>query len=72
MSMELNVIIWGILLGVCRMYNVVEFVGEVVKYLIKLELIDIGNFFMLFNIYVVVGDWVNVANVRLFMKGVGV
>lgn len=72
MPFEPNVIIWGTLLGACRMHNDVELAGEVLKHLKKLEPTDAGNFSMLSNIYAAAGDWANVANVRLSMKSIGV
>lgn len=68
---EPNAIIWGILLGACRMHNAVELAGEVLEHLTNLEPTDAGNFSMLSNIYAAAGDWANVANVRQTMKNIG-
>ncbi|GFP91768.1 pentatricopeptide repeat-containing protein at3g29230 [Phtheirospermum japonicum] len=62
MPFEPNVVIWGSLLGACRMHNAVELAEEVLNQLVKLES---GNFSMMSNIYAAAGDWGNVANVRL-------
>ncbi|KAK9682707.1 hypothetical protein RND81_10G090800 [Saponaria officinalis] len=72
MPMEPNTIIWGSLLGACRMHDAVELGGEVLKHLIKLNPDDTGNFSMLSNIYAAAGDWANVANVRRAMKSIGI
>ncbi|XP_074269742.1 pentatricopeptide repeat-containing protein At3g29230-like [Silene latifolia] len=72
MAMEPNAIIWGTLLGACRVHNAVELGGEVLQHLIKLNLDDTGNLSTLSNIYAAAGDWDNVANVRRAMKSIGV
>ncbi|GAB2216710.1 hypothetical protein Droror1_Dr00024487 [Drosera rotundifolia] len=68
MPMEPNVVIWGTLLGACRMQNAVELAEEVLDCLKKLEPTDPGNFSMLSNIYAATGDWPSVANTRMQMK----
>ncbi|KAJ6766569.1 hypothetical protein OIU79_022515 [Salix purpurea] len=45
---------------------------EVLDYLVKLEPSDPGNYSLLSNIFASVGDWSNVANVRLQMKNFGI
>ncbi|KAI5340922.1 hypothetical protein L3X38_020196 [Prunus dulcis] len=72
MPMEPNVVIWGTLLGACRMHNDPELAQEVLDHLVKLDPSDAGNFSMLSNIYAAAGDWANVANVRLQMRNTGV
>ncbi|XP_077211477.1 pentatricopeptide repeat-containing protein At3g29230-like [Tasmannia lanceolata] len=72
MPMEPNAIIWGTLLGACRMHNDVGLAEEVVDQLIKLEPSNAGNYAMLSNIYAAAGHWDDVAKVRLRMKGTGV
>ena len=72
MPMESNAIIWGTLLGACRMHNAVDLAGEVVDHLVKLEPSDVGNFSMLSNIYAAAGDWDSVSNVRLRMRRIGI
>ncbi|KAL7232307.1 hypothetical protein ACSBR2_010346 [Camellia fascicularis] len=71
MPMEPNAIIWGTLLGACRMHNAVGYAKEVLDQLVKLEPTDAGNFSMLSNIYASAGDWDSVASVRLQMKNTG-
>lgn len=72
MPMEPNVIIWGTLLGACRMHNAVDLAGEVVDHLVKLEPSDPGNFSLLSNIYAAAGDWDSVSNVRMQMRRTGI
>ncbi|XP_022924847.1 pentatricopeptide repeat-containing protein At3g29230 [Cucurbita moschata] len=71
MPMEPNVIIWGTLLGACRMHNAVELAREVLDHLVKLEPSNPGNLSMLSNIYAAAGDWDCVADVRLRMRSFG-
>lgn len=72
MPMEPNAIIWGTLLGACRMHNDVDLAGQVVDHLVKLEPSDPGNLSMLSNIYAAAGDWDSVSNVRLRMRSTGI
>ncbi|XP_057492182.1 pentatricopeptide repeat-containing protein At3g29230-like [Actinidia eriantha] len=71
MPMEPNAIIWGTLLGACRIHNAVGYAQEVLDHLVKLEPTDAGNFSMLSNIYAAAGDWNSVASVRVQMKNTG-
>ncbi|WCJ20282.1 Tetratricopeptide repeat (TPR)-like superfamily protein [Euphorbia peplus] len=69
MPMEPNAVIWGTLLGACRMHNAVGLADKVLN---RLETSDPGNYSMLSNIFAAAGDWNSVANMRLQMKGAGV
>ncbi|GJT18161.1 pentatricopeptide repeat-containing protein [Tanacetum coccineum] len=71
MPVEPNVIIWGALLGACRLYNAVELAQEVLEHLVMLEPENAGNYSMLSNIYAATGNWASVADVRLRMKNTG-
>ncbi|MFS7956102.1 putative tetratricopeptide-like helical domain superfamily [Helianthus anomalus] len=71
MPVEPNVIIWGALLGACRLYNAVELAQDVLEHLVKLEPQNAGNYSMLSNIYAATGNWTGVADVRLKMKNTG-
>lgn len=72
MPLEPNVVIWGTLLGACRMHNAVGLAEEVLDCLFKLEPSDPGNYSLLSNIFASAGDWSSVANVRLQMKNFGI
>ncbi|KAJ8616014.1 hypothetical protein MRB53_035386 [Persea americana] len=72
MPMEPNAIIWGTLLGACRVHNNVGLAEDVVNRLIELEPSNAGNYAMLSNIYASVGNWDDVAKVRLQMRGTGI
>ncbi|KAF2299397.1 hypothetical protein GH714_031827 [Hevea brasiliensis] len=65
-------VIWGTLLGACRMHNAVELAEVVLDRLVTHEPSEPGNYSMLSNIFAAAGDWNSVANMRLQMKGTGV
>ncbi|XP_042498637.1 pentatricopeptide repeat-containing protein At3g29230 [Macadamia integrifolia] len=71
MPMEPNAIIWGTLLGACRMHNKVGLAEEVVEHLLMFAPSDAGNYAVLSNIYAAAGHWGDVAKVRLQMKNTG-
>lgn len=72
MPMEPNVVIWGALLGACRMHNEVDIAKEVLDNLVKLDPSDPGNYTLLSNIYAAAEDWEGVADIRSKMKSMGV
>ncbi|XP_031286708.1 pentatricopeptide repeat-containing protein At3g29230-like [Pistacia vera] len=72
MPFEPNAIIWGTLLGACRMHNAVELAEEALDHLVKLEPSNPGNYSMLSNIFAAAGDWDNVSNVRQLMRSTGI
>ncbi|GMH19281.1 hypothetical protein Nepgr_021122 [Nepenthes gracilis] len=72
MPMEPNAIIWGALLGACRMHYDVGLAKEVIDRLVNLEPSDAGIFSVLSNIYAATGDWPSVANMRMQMKNAGI
>ncbi|CAN0846148.1 Pentatricopeptide repeat-containing protein At3g29230 [Linum grandiflorum] len=72
MPMKPNAVIWGTLLGACRMHNEVDLAKKVKDHMAESDLSEHGNGSMLSNIFAAAGDWVNVANVRLEMKSAGI
>ncbi|WZZ74329.1 pentatricopeptide repeat-containing protein At3g29230 [Brassica napus] len=72
MPMEPNVVIFGALLGACRMHNEVDIAKEVLDRLVRLDPSDPGNYSLLSNIYAAAEDWKGVANIRSKMKSMGV
>ncbi|CAN8265931.1 unnamed protein product [Cochlearia groenlandica] len=72
MPMEPNVVIWGALLGACRMHNEVGIAKEFLDRLVRLDPSDPGNYSLLSNIYAAAEDWEGVANIRSKMKSMGV
>ncbi|XP_004306116.1 PREDICTED: pentatricopeptide repeat-containing protein At3g29230 [Fragaria vesca subsp. vesca] len=72
MPMEPNAVIWGTLLGACRMHNDIELAEKALDQLVKLDPSDPGNFSIVSNMYAAAGDWENMANMRLQMRSIGV
>ncbi|CAI0453925.1 unnamed protein product [Linum tenue] len=73
MPMGPNAVIWGTLLGACRMHNAAELAKQVQDHMARFEeASEHGTCSVLSNIYAAAGDWVNVANVRLQMKSAGI
>ncbi|KDP46560.1 hypothetical protein JCGZ_08532 [Jatropha curcas] len=72
MPMEPNAVIWGTLLGACRVHNSKALAKEILERLVTLEPSDPGNYSMLSNIFAAAGDWNSVAGMRLQMKSTGV
>ncbi|XP_075481863.1 pentatricopeptide repeat-containing protein At3g29230-like isoform X1 [Primulina tabacum] len=68
MPFDPNVVIWGSLLGACRMHNDAFVAEKVLNLLMKLEPINAGNFSLLSNIYAASGDWGNFSNTRSQMQ----
>lgn len=68
MFVEVDVIIWGLLLGVCKIYLNIDLVEVVVKKFLEFESKNFGYYILFFNIYVLKGRWYNVIEVRKKMK----
>ncbi|KAJ6806209.1 pentatricopeptide repeat-containing protein [Iris pallida] len=68
MPLEPNAIIWGTLLGACRVHNNVGLAEEAVDQLITLNPSDSGNYAILSNIYAAAGQWDGMAKTRIQMK----
>ncbi|KAL5582226.1 hypothetical protein UlMin_014668 [Ulmus minor] len=68
MPVEPNAIIWGTLLGSCRVHNAMELAREVLELMVPQEP---GNFSLLSNIYSAAGDWESAASVRLQLRSKG-
>lgn len=67
--MEVDVVIWGILLVVCKIYGNVEIGEWIVKRLVSLDIFYGVSRVFLFNFYVDVGRWNDVYGVRKVMEG---
>ncbi|KAG9445469.1 hypothetical protein H6P81_016809 [Aristolochia fimbriata] len=68
MPFEPNAVVWGALLGGCRIYRDTLLGEQVLKHLIKLEPQNAGHYVLLSNIYSSCGRWDDAANLRLIMK----
>ncbi|KAH9287824.1 hypothetical protein KI387_031941 [Taxus chinensis] len=65
-------VVWGGLLGACRVHCEVELGECVAKVLFDLEPTNAGNYVLLSNIYADAGRWHDVARVRTMMKDKGI
>lgn len=52
MKVILDFVVWGSLLNVCKIYGNVELGELVLERFIEFEFDDLGNYVILFNIYV--------------------
>ncbi|GMI64287.1 chlororespiratory reduction 21 [Hibiscus trionum] len=71
MPYELDAQIIGSLLAKCRERDEIELVEQLSKYLLELELDNLGNYVAISNAYVVAGRWEEVSEIRDLMKEKG-
>eukprot|EP01018_Ginkgo_biloba_P001826 Gb_02379 [translate_table: standard] len=69
MPIEPDAVVWGCLLGACRMHNNVELGEYVVERLTKLEPKDAAPYLLLSNMYAAAGRWDEIEKVRRMMNG---
>ncbi|CAN6335351.1 unnamed protein product [Urochloa humidicola] len=72
MPMQANAVIWGALLGGCKIHRDTDLAEHALKQLILLDPWNSGNYVMLSNIYSNSGRWEDAAKLRLEMKARGV
>ncbi|CAN6362037.1 unnamed protein product [Urochloa humidicola] len=72
MPMQANAVIWGALLGGCKIHRDTDLAEHTLKQLILLDPWNSGNYVMLSNIYSNSGRWEDAAKLRLEMKARGV
>lgn len=72
MPIEPDSVVWGALLGACRIHQNVEVGRRVAERLFQLEPQNSGNYVLLSNIYASIGMWDEVGEVRKLMKDRGV
>ncbi|KAG8363519.1 hypothetical protein BUALT_Bualt19G0030900 [Buddleja alternifolia] len=71
-SVEADPILWGTLLGACKLHRNVVLGEKVVEFLVKHGLANSGTYVLLSNIYAAMGNWDGVARMRSLMKQSGV
>lgn len=71
MSIDSDPVLWGTLLGACRLHGNLNLGEEIVKFLVEHDLANSGTFVLLSNIYAATGNWDGVARVRAKMKETG-
>ncbi|KAK9082045.1 hypothetical protein Syun_031444 [Stephania yunnanensis] len=72
MPFQPNAVIWGSILGACRIHLNPELAEQAASFLFELEPQNSGNYILLANIYSAVGRWEEAAKVRCLMKERGV
>ncbi|XP_010246332.2 PREDICTED: pentatricopeptide repeat-containing protein At1g08070, chloroplastic-like [Nelumbo nucifera] len=72
MPVEPNAVIWGSLLGSCRVYNDVELAEKAAKNLLVLEPQKDAIYILLYNIYNSTGRWSSAVELRGMMEGCGI
>ncbi|KAK9269544.1 hypothetical protein L1049_001320 [Liquidambar formosana] len=72
MPMMPNGIVWGALLGGCRVHNNIELVEEAIRHLLELDPLNDGYYVVLSNIYAQAEQWEDTARVRKLMRDEGV
>ncbi|GAB2282664.1 hypothetical protein Dimus_017201 [Dionaea muscipula] len=72
MRVEANPILWGTLLGACKLHRNIELGEEIAEFLVTRNQANSGTYVLLSNIYAAAGDWDGVIKVRSLMKGTGI
>nr|XP_010931004.1 pentatricopeptide repeat-containing protein At2g20540 [Elaeis guineensis] len=72
MPMEPNEIVWGALLGACKVHKNLELAEQALKRLVELDPRNGGNYVLLSNMYAELGRWEDVERVRVMMRDHGV
>lgn len=72
MPMEANAVVWGALLGGCRLHRDTQLAEIVLKHLIELEPWSSGNYVLLSNIYSASNKWNEAENIRSRMNEQGI
>ncbi|KAF3448020.1 hypothetical protein FNV43_RR08728 [Rhamnella rubrinervis] len=72
MPMEANAVVWGGLLGGCRLHRDTQLAEVVLKKLIELEPWSSGNYVLLSNIYSASQKWDEAVNIRSKMNDQGI
>ncbi|KAF6168947.1 hypothetical protein GIB67_038444 [Kingdonia uniflora] len=72
MPIKANGVVWGALLGGCRVHKNVELAEEAIKHLHVLDPLNDGYYVVLSNVYANAGRWEDAAKVRMMMREIGV
>lgn len=71
MPLKPDAVVWGALLGACKVHGNIELGKRVSECLLELEPQCVGTHILLANIYAADGRWVDAVNVRQIMKDKG-
>ena len=72
MKFQPNAVIWGALLGGCKLHRNLEIADIAVKELMVLEPNSSGYYTLLLNMYAEVNRWSEVTKIRVAMKELGI
>ncbi|MQL87645.1 hypothetical protein Taro_020181 [Colocasia esculenta] len=72
MPIEPDTVLWGSLLGACRLHQNMALGEKIANSLVEKGLANSGTYILLSNIYAAAGNWEEVARVRTSMKDRGV
>lgn len=72
MPMSPNGVIWGALLGGCRLHKNTELAEEAMRHISELDPLNDGYYVVLSNAYAEAGKWEEVTRIRKLMKDRGV
>ncbi|XP_050206440.1 pentatricopeptide repeat-containing protein ELI1, chloroplastic [Mercurialis annua] len=72
MEIDPDPILWGTLLGACRLHGNLTLGEEIAEFLISQNLANSGTYVLLSNIYAATGNWENVAKMRTLLKDSGI
>nr|GMD59453.1 pentatricopeptide repeat-containing protein ELI1, chloroplastic [Ipomoea batatas] len=72
MKIDPDPVLWGTLLGACRIHRDIKLGEKIVEFLVECNLANSGTYVLLSNIYAAAGDWDGAAKVRAMMKKSGV
>ncbi|WOH10031.1 hypothetical protein DCAR_0729492 [Daucus carota subsp. sativus] len=72
MPMKPDIVIWGALLGGCRIHGNVEIAKQIVKHLLELETYSAGLYVLLSNIYCEAQRWEDMKRIRKLMQQHGI
>ncbi|KAL4191899.1 hypothetical protein AMTRI_Chr06g191320 [Amborella trichopoda] len=72
MQTKPNAVVWGALLGACKMKGNVELGEKAFKELLELEPENSGNYVLMSNIYAAANRWEDVERVRKLMEDLGI
>lgn len=72
MKIEPDPVLWGTLLGACRLHGNIALGENIAEFLVGRNLANSGTYILLSNIYAAAGNWDGVAKVRTLMKNSGI
>ncbi|KAJ4953175.1 hypothetical protein NE237_030007 [Protea cynaroides] len=72
MKIEPDSVIWGALLGACRLHGNITLGENIAEFVFANGLANAGTYILLANIYAAAGNWNGVAKIRTMMKDSGV